>query len=40
MKFVYMLRSEAEPGRYYVGITGDLDDRLARHNHGDVLHTA
>ncbi|MGE0668902.1 MAG: GIY-YIG nuclease family protein [Sphingomonadales bacterium] len=40
MKFVYMLRSETDPDRYYVGITGDLDDRLARHNAGEVPHTS
>ena len=40
MKLVYMLRSESNPDRYYVGIAGDLDDRLTRHNAGEVLHTS
>ncbi len=40
MKYVYMLRSDAVPDRHYVGITDDLDKRLARHNAGDVSHTS
>jgi predicted GIY-YIG superfamily endonuclease len=40
MKYVYMLRSESEPKRFYTGITGDLKDRMHRHNAGEVPHTA
>lgn len=40
MKYVYILESELEPGRYYTGITGDLRERLKRHNGGEVAHTS
>ncbi len=38
--FVYLLRSVAEPNRVYVGITEDLDQRLAEHNAGKATHTS
>jgi putative endonuclease len=38
--YVYVLQSEAEPNRFYTGCTADLRARLARHNRGDVPHTA
>ena len=38
--YVYILESESDPERYYVGLTADLRDRLARHNRGQVTHTA
>jgi putative endonuclease len=38
--YVYTLESEKLPGRFYVGLTDDLKDRLRRHNAGDVPHTA
>lgn len=40
MRYVYVLRSLAEPGRHYVGVTGDLKTRLATHNSGAVSHTS
>ena len=40
MRYVYILRSETDPDRFYTGITGDLRVRLAKHNAGDVLHTS
>lgn len=40
MKYVYILRSAEWPERHYVGITGDLRARLAKHNAGDVVHTS
>ena len=42
MKFtyVYLLVSESESGRHYVGLTNDLKDRIRRHNAGEVPHTA
>ena len=40
MRYVYILRSELDPERHYVGQTGDLKVRLARHNKGEVNHTA
>lgn len=38
-RIVYILRSEADPGRHYVGITNDLAGRLEWHNHGPCGHT-
>ena len=38
--YVYILQSEANPQRFYVGCARDLKDRLRRHNTGDVVHTA
>ncbi|MBI4274125.1 MAG: GIY-YIG nuclease family protein [Rhizobiales bacterium] len=40
MKFVYILRSAGAGDHYYVGVTGDVEDRLKRHNSGAVPHTA
>jgi putative endonuclease len=40
MKYVYILCSEAYPGRFYTGLTDDLKARLAKHNAGDVSHTS
>ena len=40
MKYVYILQCIAEPQRHYVGVTGDLKARLAKHNAGDVPHTS
>jgi putative endonuclease len=40
MHYVYILESEAELGRFYVGLTGDLRARIKKHNNGDVFHTA
>ncbi len=37
---VYLLVSESNPARHYVGLADDLKDRLRRHNPGDVSHTA
>src|SRR5215831_9538439 len=38
-RFVYMLRSDSDPSRHYVGITNDLQARLDWHNHGPAGHT-
>lgn len=40
MKYVYLLRSAADPARRYVGITDDLRARLRAHNAGRAKHTA
>ncbi len=40
MKYVYILQSLDFSEHFYVGITGDLKSRLAKHNAGDVPHTA
>ena len=39
-RIVYVLRSEREPARYYVGLTADVRSRLADHNAGGSAHTA
>jgi predicted GIY-YIG superfamily endonuclease len=33
-RFVYILHSDADPDRHYVGITSDVEERLHWHNHG------
>jgi putative endonuclease len=38
--YVYLIVSENDPSRHYTGITDNLDDRLQRHNSGNVPHTA
>jgi len=40
MKIVYILASESYPGKFYTGITENLDRRLLKHNAGDVTHTS
>ena len=37
---VYLLRSLSEPKRPYIGLTHDVDARLAAHNAGRCAHTA
>ena len=37
---VYILRSEAQPNRYYTGITSNLERRLTAHNQGSSKHTS
>ena len=38
--YVYVLQSDGNPERHYVGFTEDLKERLARHNDGQVRHTS
>jgi putative endonuclease len=38
--YVYILQSEANPDRFYVGLTDELQERLRKHNAGEVSHTA
>jgi predicted GIY-YIG superfamily endonuclease len=38
--YVYILISERDPDRHYVGITTDLRERLNRHNSGRCSHTS
>ena len=38
-RIVYIIRSDVDPSRHYVGITSDLRARLERHNHGPCGHT-
>jgi putative endonuclease len=39
-RFVYVLRSESDRARHYVGITSNIEDRLEWHNFGPSGHTA
>jgi putative endonuclease len=38
--FVYLLESEAHPGKRYVGSTSNIERRLVGHNAGKSLHTS
>ena len=38
-RFVYILRSDSDPDRHYVGRTSSLDERLAWHNEGPCGYT-
>jgi len=38
--YVYILVSESDPERHYVGSTADLKARLTAHNAGKVSHTS
>jgi len=40
MKYVYLIRSESHPQQSYIGITSDLQKRLAVHNSGGSTHTS
>jgi putative endonuclease len=40
MHYVYLLQSEANGGRRYVGLTTDLKQRLSDHNVGKSPHTS
>lgn len=39
MKYVYILESEIDPEKFYVGCTTDLVRRLKEHNAGHSIHT-
>lgn len=39
-RIVYVLRSASDTERHYVGVTSDLEKRLAWHNAGQNVHTA
>lgn len=38
-RIVYILRSETDAGKHYVGLTSDLARRLGGHNAGQNVHT-
>jgi putative endonuclease len=38
-RFVYILRSESDPTRHYVGVTADVGQRLDWHNGGGSGYT-
>ena len=39
-RVVYVLRSDRDPSRHYVGLTADVRSRIAEHNAGASAHTA
>jgi len=39
-RFVYILRNDETPPRYYTGVTSDVRTRHAAHNAGQTAHTA
>ena len=39
-RFVYILRSQCDSARHYVGMTSDVRLRLDWHNAGQNIHTA
>jgi len=39
MHYVYIRKSVKDPERFYVGLTTDLNKRLAQHNNGESVHT-
>ena len=38
--YVYILESRVNSEHFYVGLTEDLNERLAKHNAGEVPHTS
>ncbi|WP_224960772.1 GIY-YIG nuclease family protein [Geomonas subterranea] len=40
MKYVYYLQSIPHPDQHYVGLTTDVNSRLASHNAGQSPHTS
>ena len=38
--YIYILQSEADPQRFYTGLTDDLRRRLRNHNSGRIVHTS
>lgn len=39
-RFVYVLKNNKHPARYYTGITSDVARRTVEHNAGSCAHTA
>ena len=39
-QYVYILQSVINPDRFYAGLTDGLQERLCKHNAGEVSHTA
>ena len=37
--YVYILKSEVDESKHYVGFTENLEDRLKKHNEGECVHT-
>ena len=40
MKWVYLLQSVEHPRQRYMGVTSDVDRRIAAHNAGQSPHTS
>ena len=40
MRTVYLIRSLSRPDQTYIGVTGDIETRLVKHNAGRSLHTS
>ena len=40
MHYVYLIRSIPYPNQHYVGLTGNLRNRLEKHNEGGSPHTS
>lgn len=40
MKYVYLLQSLRDPTQRYIGLTSDVNARLAAHNAGQSPHTS
>ena len=38
-RFVFILRSQSDPDRHYVGVASDVDERLEWHNAGPTAFT-
>ncbi|MGB8274656.1 MAG: GIY-YIG nuclease family protein [Alphaproteobacteria bacterium] len=38
MQYVYVLHSEVDPARFYVGMTSDPERRLQEHSAGKSVH--
>jgi len=38
--YVYILQSLSNPGHFYTGRTADLQERLRKHNAGEVPHSS
>jgi predicted GIY-YIG superfamily endonuclease len=39
MRCVYILQSDADPNRHYVGSSSNVESRLNEHNEGKSTHT-
>jgi len=40
MHYVYIIKAERYAGKYYVGYSENMDERLQAHNNGQSIHTA
>jgi len=38
--YVYILQSENDPDRFYIGFTKNIEQRLMQHNSGSDAHTS